>query len=142
MADPGSGDYETRAERRDVETSTGRRVGIGVVIALGIVCLAGLLVIQRAHDTLLHPDFYVTHLEQVGVFERLSGEFVPATVERGLHDRFPNLSDPAIEDASDIAGRTLSSSWFESRALIIVRALLPWLAGETDTFVIDLPVDD
>jgi hypothetical protein len=119
-------------------STTIRRLVALALIPIFAASLAVTLVAYRVNQTLLEPDFYTGALHRIGAYDFFYDALLPPILERAGIDlaRAPPSLGLSAEGLSAKVKRIVSPDALEAQVRSAVEGVLPYLAGNADSFEI------
>jgi len=123
------------------------RRAIAIPLA-GIFIILSLLVLLafRVNATVGNPDFYSEQLQQADVYSFIYDAVLPEVMEEaGIGEEDGEASTimaPLKPHLATVVRQTLPPEWLQSQVEHAVNEVVPYVWGETDTFRIDIQLQD
>ena len=118
-----------------------------LAVILGIVFIPVAIVallFLRLNDTFLEDDFYVSQLRQADIFNFLYDDIAPLAIEEVRAETTDLVIDIGEVSPELVAAvrEAFPPEWLDEQVEGAVRAFLPYLVGDTEEFLISVPVAD
>jgi|GEM_PF-707641 len=113
------------------------------LIILFIALFITLLIATHLSVSATNPDFYNDQLEKADAYNWVYDRFLPAALEEMEEDN-PDLPIGvyARDDIVSAVEETLPPEWLQEHTESISKAIIPYVVGDTDAFVLVIPLKD
>jgi hypothetical protein len=119
--------------------TTLRRIIAAVFIILLLpVFLTGIAVAQ-VNETVLSADFYVAQMREADVFDFAYDQILPAALDAVSEDA-PGVLREEKGKIILIAKNALPPDWLQRQSEAAVRQFVPYMTGQTDSFLVTVPL--
>ena len=125
-----------------------RRILAGLLAVVLLVVLVVVLVLFTVNDTFLNPAFYVAQLRQADIYNFLYDEALPAAQEEVSKEIQDGDLDVDIDfalvgdEAIAVARQILPPEWVQAQVEQVIQEAFPYVLGDTDEFMIAVPLAD
>ncbi len=121
-----------------------RRIAAVLLVPVFLLVMIGGLAVFRVNDTLLEPEFYSDTLTKVDFYEFLYDSALPAALDESDVDLEADFVGLGLTNARvvDYARRVFPPAFVEDTVNEVTGQLIPYLTGETDAFVINIPLSE
>ncbi len=113
-----------------------------VLVLLTGVVTAAAIGSQTLERTVVQPDFYVSAVQNAGVYAALTRDFVPQATRHRVRQVYPAATERVLTEAADVVQTVLTEDWFAAQSIRIAASLVPYMSAETEGVALTLPVAD
>ena len=121
-----------------------RRILAVLLIPFFLALFLSTLVVLRVNETALAADFYIDQLRKADIFNFLYDDVVPAALDQTSQEsqdlpiELEVIEDELVSSLKEV----LPPEWLQEQTELVIGEAVPYMAGDTDSFAITIPLAD
>ncbi|MBI2829877.1 MAG: hypothetical protein HYX81_01815 [Chloroflexi bacterium] len=118
-----------------------RRIFAILLALLLVILFVPLMLVYRVNSTVGNPDFYIGQLRKADVYNFLYDSVLPSALKEigdGETGKEPWFAPYAVT----FARQAVPPEWLETQTETIISTVMPYAFGDTDSFVVNIPLKD